>query len=147
MKWDSCRLVSTEKEQKSSWDWLRDSSMERVFLAQSIVGLSSFSHGSPRITYILVSQIHDIKGNSAGYSSNVEEQGGGEPDHSFGIDRVIRISCLHRGFQALGRKFMFPDKLPIDTGDACSAVNEGLGINGFHHVRGDNKLDWDLHSG
>ena len=50
-KWDSCRLVSTEKEQKSSWDWLRDSLMERVFLTQSIVGLSSFSQGSPRITF------------------------------------------------------------------------------------------------
>ena len=40
-----------EKEQKSSWDWSRDSLMERVFLVQSIVGLSSFSQGSPRITF------------------------------------------------------------------------------------------------
>ena len=51
VKRDSCRLVSTEKEQKSSWDWSRDSLMERVFSAQSIVGLSSFSQGSPRITF------------------------------------------------------------------------------------------------
>ena len=51
MKRDSCYLVSTEKEQKSSWDWLRDSLMERVLSTQLIVGLTSFSQGSPRITF------------------------------------------------------------------------------------------------
>ena len=51
MKRDSCRLVSTEKEQKRSWDWPRDSLMERVLLTQLIVGLTSFSQGSPRITF------------------------------------------------------------------------------------------------
>ena len=51
VKQDSCCLVSMEKEQKSSWDWLRDSLMERVLLTQLIIGLTSFSQGSPRITF------------------------------------------------------------------------------------------------
>ena len=42
---------------------------------------------------------------------------------------------------------MFPDKPPIDAGDACSAVDKGFGFNGFHRVRGDGRLNWDLHSG
>ena len=46
-------LVSTEKEQKSSWDWSRDSLMKRVLSTQLIVGLTSFSQGSPRITFSL----------------------------------------------------------------------------------------------
>ena len=54
---------------------------------------------------------------------------------------------MYRGFQALGRESIFPDKPPVNARDACSTVNEGLGINGFHRVRGDDKLDWDLHSG
>ena len=51
MKQDSCCLVSMEKEQKSSWDWSRDSLMERVLSTQLIVGLTSFSQGSYRITF------------------------------------------------------------------------------------------------
>ena len=51
MKYDSWHLVSAEKEQNSSWDWSRDSLTAMVFLAQSIEGLTSFSQGSPRITF------------------------------------------------------------------------------------------------
>ena len=51
VKRDLCHLVSTEKEQNSSWDWLRDSLMERVFSVQLIEGLTSFSQGSPRIMF------------------------------------------------------------------------------------------------
>ena len=51
VKWLSCRLVSTEKEQKSSCDWSMDSLMERVLSTQLIVGLISFNQGSPRIMF------------------------------------------------------------------------------------------------
>ena len=81
-----------------------------------------------------------------GYSSDVEEQGGGEPDHSFGVDGVVRVSGLDWGFQALGRDTLFPDKPPIDAGDTCPTVDKGFGFNGFHRVRRDDKLYWDLHS-
>ena len=53
---------------------------------------------------------------------------------------------LDRGFQALGGDSLFSDKPPVDAGDACSAVDKGSGVNGFHRVRGDDKLDSDLHS-
>ena len=44
-------------------------------------------------------------------------------------------------------EFMFPDKPPVNARDTCPTVYEGLGVNGFHHVRGSNELNWDLYSG
>ena len=75
-----------------------------------------------------------MEGDSSGYPSNIKEQGGGKLDYSLGVDRVVHISCLDWGFQVLGRKSVFPDKSPIDAGDAHPIIYEGLGINGFHHV-------------
>ena len=46
----------------------------------------------------------------------------------------------------LGGEFVFPDKSPVDTRDACPAVYEGSGVNGFHCVRRCDELSWDLHS-
>ena len=51
MKCDSWRLMSAEKEQNSSCDWSRDSLTEMVLLTQSMEGLTSFSQGSPRMTF------------------------------------------------------------------------------------------------
>ena len=42
---------------------------------------------------------------------------------------------------------MFPDKPPVETGDACATVNKGAGVDGFQGVRWFNKLNWDLHRG
>ena len=42
---------------------------------------------------------------------------------------------------------MFPDESPVETGDACATVNEGVGVNGFQGLRWFDKLDWDLHRG
>ena len=47
-----CREM--EKEQKSSWDWSRDSLIERVLSTQLIMGLTSFSQGSPRIMVLFL---------------------------------------------------------------------------------------------
>ena len=87
-----------------------------------------------------------MEGNSLGYPSNVKEQGGGKPDYSLEVDRVVCILCLDWSFQALDRKSVFPNKPPVDTRDTCPTVYEGSGINGFHHVRGGDELNWDLHS-
>ena len=87
-----------------------------------------------------------MEGDPLGYSSNVKEQGGGEPDYPFGVDGVVHIPCLDRDFQALDRKFVFSDKPPVNAGDACPTIYEGSGVNGFHRVRRSDELDWDLHS-
>ena len=42
---------------------------------------------------------------------------------------------------------MFSYKTPIETGNACAAVNEGMGVDSFQGVRWFDKLDWDLHRG
>ena len=81
-----------------------------------------------------------------GYSSDVEEQGGSESDYSFRVNRVVHVLGLDWVFQALGGDSLFSDKPPVDAGDACSTVDKGSCLNGFHRVRGNDELDWDLHS-
>ena len=83
----------------------------------------------------------------AGYSSDIEEQGCGEPDYSFRVDGIVRISGLDGFHETFGGDSLFSDEPPVDARDACSAIYQCLGFNGFHRVRGNNKLDWDLHSG
>ena len=46
----------------------------------------------------------------------------------------------------LSREFVFSDKSPVNIGDTCPTVYEGSGINGFHHVRGSDELNGNLHS-
>ena len=82
----------------------------------------------------------------AGYSSDIEEQGSGEPDYSFRVDGVVRVLGLDGFLKTFGGDSLFSDEPPVDAGDACSAVNQSSGFNGFHRVRRDDKLDWDSHS-
>ena len=76
---------------------------------------------------------------------NIEEEGGGEANYSFAVNGVISISCVDGLLQLCGGEGMFPDESPVETGDACAAVNEGTGVDGFQDVRWFDKLDWDLH--
>ena len=87
-----------------------------------------------------------MEGDSLGYSSNIKEQGSGKLDYSLGVDGVVHVPCLHWGFQVLDRKFVFPDKSPVDARDTCPTIYEGSGVNGFHCMRRGDELDWDLHS-
>ena len=96
--------------------------------------------------YIFISQAENVEGDSSGYSSNIKEQSSGEPDYPFGVNGVVCIPGLYWGLQTLGREFVFSNKPPVNARDACSAVNEGSGVNGFHCVRRGDKLNWDLHS-
>ena len=82
----------------------------------------------------------------AGYSSNVEEQGSGEPDYSFRVDGVVRVSGLDGFLETFGGDSLFSDESPVDAGDTCPTVDKGSGFNGFHRVRRDDELYWDLHS-
>ena len=75
-----------------------------------------------------------MEGDSSGYSSDVKEQGGGEPDHSFGVNGVVRVPGLNWGFQVLSREFVFPNKSPVNARDTRPTVYEGSGVNGFHRV-------------
>ena len=59
----------------------------------------------------------------AGYSSNVEEQGGGKPDYSFGVDGVVRVSGLDGFLETFGGDSLFSDEPPVDAGDTCPTVN------------------------
>ena len=56
---------------------------------------------------------------------------GSEANYSFAVDGVIGVSCVDRLLQPCGREGVFPDESPVETGDACAAVNEGVGVDGF----------------
>ena len=88
-----------------------------------------------------------MEGDFPGDTFNIEEEGRGKADYSFAINGVVGIPCIDRFLQPHGGKGMFLDKPPIKAGDACAAVNEGAGVDGFQGVRWFDKLNWNLHRG
>ena len=71
--------------------------------------------------------------------------GRGEMDYSFAVDGVVSVSGVDWFLQPGGGEGIFPDKSPIEAGDACATVNKGTSVNGFQGVQWFNKLDRDLH--
>ena len=72
---------------------------------------------------------------------DIEEEGGGKADYSFAINGVISVSGVDWFFQPSSGEGMFSDKPPIKAGDACAAVNKGVGVNGFQGVQEFDKLN------
>ena len=58
---------------------------------------------------------------------------------------LIYIMHLDGRGESLGREAMFLDEVPVDTGDICTAVDQGAGFDDVHGVRRDNDLDRNLH--
>ena len=67
--------------------------MDRVLWLQLMVGLTSLSQGSPRITFSFPREMM-WKVIFSGDPFDVEEEGGGEADYSFAVDGVVGISCI-----------------------------------------------------
>ena len=40
---------------------------------------------------------------------------------------------------------MFSDKLPVDAGDICTTINQGVSVDDFQCVRGGDELQRDSH--
>ena len=72
-----------------------------------------------------------MEGNLLSDAFNIEEEDGGEMDYSFAVDGVVGIPCIDWFLQPSGRQGMFSNKPPIEAGDACAAVYESTGVNGF----------------
>ena len=64
-----------------------------------------------------------MKGDFLGDSFDVEEEGGGETNYSFAVNGVIGVSCVDRLLQLCGGESVFPDKPPVEAGDACAIEN------------------------
>ena len=75
-----------------------------------------------------------MEGDLLGDFLDIEEEDGGEMDYSLAVNEVIGIPCIDWFLQPGGREGMFPDKSPIEAGDACATVNKGMGVNGFQGV-------------
>ena len=86
-----------------------------------------------------------MEGNFSGNAFDVKEEGGGEANYPFAVNGVIGVPCIDRLLQPCGGKEMFFNETPVEAGDACATVNEGVGVDGFQGVRWFNKLDWNLH--
>ena len=86
-----------------------------------------------------------MEGDLLGNTFNVKKEGGGEANYPFAVNGVVGISCVDRFLQSCGGEGILPDEPPVETGDACATVNEGMGVDGFQGVRWFDELDWDLH--
>ena len=75
-----------------------------------------------------------MEGDFAGNPFNIEEESGSEANHSFAVNGVVSISCIDRLLQPSGGEGMFPNEPLVETGDACAAVNEGMGVDSFQGV-------------
>ena len=75
-----------------------------------------------------------MEGDFAGDSFDIEKEGGGETNYSPAVDGVISIPCIDRLLQLSGGEGMFSNESPIETGDTCATVNEGMGVDGIQGV-------------
>ena len=75
-----------------------------------------------------------MEGDFPGDAFNIEEEGGGETNYSFAVNGVVGISCVDGFLQPSSGEGMFSDESPVETGDACTTVNEGAGVDGFQGV-------------
>ena len=86
-----------------------------------------------------------MEGDLLSDSFDVEKKGGGEVDYSLAVNGVIGVSGIDWFLQLGSGEGVFPDKPPIETGDACATVNNGMGVDGFQGVQWFDKLNRDLH--
>ena len=75
-----------------------------------------------------------MEGDFPGNSLNIEEEGGGEADYSLAVNGVISIPGIDWFLQPGGGEGVFPDKSPIEGGDACATINKGTGVDDFQVV-------------
>ena len=61
------------------------------------------------------------------------------------VNRITPFELIE--LSAFRADSLFPDKPPVNAGDACSTVDKGCCFNGFHRVQGNDELYWNLHSG
>ena len=88
-----------------------------------------------------------MEGDFSGNALDIEEEGGSETNYSLAVNGVVGVSCIDGFLQPSSGEEMFFDESPVETGDACATVNEGVGVDGFQDVRWFDKLDLDLHRG
>ena len=75
-----------------------------------------------------------MEGDFSGDSFNVEEEGGGEADHSLAIDGVIGIPSIDWFLQPGSGEGMFSNRPPVKAGNACATIDEGAGVDSFQGV-------------
>ena len=63
-----------------------------------------------------------MEGNLLNDSFNIEEEGGGETDHSFAVDGVVSVPCIDWFLQPGSGEGMLSNKPPVKAGDACATV-------------------------
>ena len=86
-----------------------------------------------------------MEGYSLGESLDVNEQITSVSDVTTLVIGVVSISGLYRDREFLSREVVFLNEVSIDTGNVCAAVDQRLGSDDFHGVRGDDQLNGDLH--
>ena len=80
---------------------------------------------------VIVSTVHYVKGFEVGYSFYLDVEGAKEMDVASFIGHLVCISYWYGYVESSSREMVFLYKVPVDAGDVCTTVNEGMRINGF----------------
>ena len=80
-----------------------------------------------------------------GESLDVDEQITSVPDVTTFVIGVVSVSGSYGDGKFHSREVVFLNKVLINTGNVCTAINQCLGIDNFHGVQGNNQLNGDLH--
>ena len=65
---------------------------------------------------------------------NVDKEIIWKSDISILVWQGVCVSGMNRFGKFCGGKFVFTDRLPVDAGYVCSAINEGSDVYSFHGV-------------
>ena len=76
---------------------------------------------------------------------NVGKKGAGEADFPVLVGGLVNVLYFDGDIKFCSGKGVFSDKLPVNTGDVSTTVDQGASVNDFQHVRRGDKLQGDSH--
>ena len=100
-------------------------------------GIGDLELGEPKDD-IFPATRHDVEEMFLHNTLYVGKKGAGKVDFPIFVQGLVNISYFDGNIKFHGGEGVFSNKLPVDAGDVCTTVNQGMSVNNFQHVgRGD----------
>ena len=75
--------------------------------------------------------MHYVEGFETGYPFYLDIEGAREANIASFVGHLVCISYRYGYTESGGRESVFLYEVPVDAGNICTAVNEGMRVNGF----------------
>ena len=72
-----------------------------------------------------------MEGFEAGYLFHLDIEGAREANIASFVGHLVCVSYWYRYAESGGRELVFLYEVPVDAGNVCTAVNEGMRVDGF----------------